>query len=183
MEKENLSRKGGNISRCNCKYNETLTEIKEIKTIGLACSAPSILEKFFWILLGSGGFGWSVYFISQQFFMWSENPLIIQKNDMELNEINYPAMTICSQTSTRYAIAERIGNYINPENIPKELLSLLDRMKMCTLNCTLDVNGTCFDSYPSNMGAQNFLYMNYYKANCESSNSDVKGCKVFTIVT
>ena len=182
MEKENLSRKGENISRCNCKYNETLTEIKDIKTIGLACRAPSILEKFFWILLGSGGFGWSVYFISQQFFIWSENPLIIQKSDVELNEINYPAVTICPQYSTRYAIAERLGNYIDPKHMPKDLLSLFERMKMCPIKCSLKYYRICFEEdyrIGNYLGYSDiYHFRNYYLKLCNGTGSEAKGCKV-----
>ena len=180
MGEENLSKEGGNMSKRSCKCNEAITEIENITTIGLACKAQTILEKLFWILLGVGGFGWSVYFISQQFIIWSNNPLIIQKSDVELNEINYPAITICSQTSTRYAIAERLGNYIDPENMPEELLSLLERMKMCPLSCTLDANGTCFDSYPASLGSHSFFYRSYYIRNCNSADLDAKGCKVYS---
>ena len=135
MEKEKLSSEGLNVSKCTYKYNEALTQIKDITTVGLACRATSILEKMFWILLGLGGFGWCVHFIVGQFFIWSENPFIIQKSELELNEINYPALTICSQYSTRYAVAERLGNYIDPKHLPKDLLSLFERMKMCPIKC------------------------------------------------
>ena len=158
--------------------DEVIEEFKDIRTIGLTWNAQTIVEKLVWIVIGLGGFGWSLHFISQQFIIWSENPLTIFKSTVELDEINYPAITLCSQTSTRYAIAERLGNYIDPENMPKELISLFKRLRMCPFNCTLNANGRCFDSYPDNPGAAAFYFRNYYTSNCLSADLDAKGCKV-----
>ena len=35
---------------------------------------------------------------------------------MELSDLNYPAMTICPQGTTKNAIAERLGNYLDPKS-------------------------------------------------------------------
>ena len=53
------------------------------------------------------------------------------KGDSEKTELKYPAVTICPKISTKYAIAERLGNYIDPGNLPKGLLSLQQEMFLC----------------------------------------------------
>ena len=44
-----------------------------------------------------------------------ENPLIAIRGDIDLSEVEYPAITICSEQTTKYAFAERLGNYIDPD--------------------------------------------------------------------
>ena len=179
--KKTLTMEGSKGFSLKREEDNILVGIKEVKSIGLASKAPNCLEKLLWIFVGIFGLGWSVYFLSNQFLMWNDNPIIVKKVDVKLNEINYPAMTICSRSSTRYAIAERLGNHIDPENIPEDLISLLKRIKMCPLNCTLDPDEECFDGYKGNSGTvQNFKQ--YYSDRCGSfSTSKVKGCEVITL--
>ena len=120
-----MSKKGTNLQE---NYNALLAVVKEIKTVGLAFKTKHIFEKLLWLLIGASGLGWSSYFILMQVLAWNESPLIIQKNNMKLDRIDYPGITICSQTSTRYSIAERLGNYIDPQNMPTELVTLEERM-------------------------------------------------------
>ena len=53
------------------------------------------------------------------------------KGDSETTNLKYPAVTICPKISTKYAIAERLGNYIDPGNLPKGLLSLQQELFLC----------------------------------------------------
>ena len=55
---------------------------------------------------------------------------MIQGN-IETTDLKYPAVTICPKISTKYAIAERLGNYIDPLNSPEELLSLRHDFLTC----------------------------------------------------
>ena len=55
---------------------------------------------------------------------------MIQGN-IETTDLKYPAATICPKISTKYAIAERLGNYIDPLNLPEELLSLRHDFLTC----------------------------------------------------
>ena len=53
---------------------------------------------------------------------------------MKLSELDYPAVTICSEGSTMYGVAERLGNYLNPEtDLPNELLSIRNQFFMCAI--------------------------------------------------
>ena len=55
--------------------------------------------------------------------MTSKNPITETRLDVNLSDMKYPAMTICSETSTKFAIAERMGNYLNGNS--KKLKHLL----------------------------------------------------------
>ena len=57
---------------------------------------------------------------------------MIQGN-VEKTVLKYPAVTLCPKVSSRYGIAERLGNYIDPLNLPKELLSLRHEYFMCAI--------------------------------------------------
>ena len=54
-----------------------------------------------------------------------ENPLIAIRGDIDLSEVEYPAITICSEQTTKYAFAERLGNYLDPDESLPDLLAKL----------------------------------------------------------
>ena len=97
-------------------FKTLMDELKDITTIGLAIKATNILEKILWATILLIGTIWAFHFITIQFQMWDAQPFIVMKADVSLAELSYPAMTICSHGSTKYAIAERLGNYIDPES-------------------------------------------------------------------
>ena len=74
------------------------------------------------------------------------------------------------KVSTKYAIAERLGNFIDPMNLPEELLSLRQEFFMCTKTSgsgmleawTID----CSYAYT------------YYQTFCLNTSYPEKGCKV-----
>ena len=53
------------------------------------------------------------------------------RGNIETTDLKYPAVTVCPNISIRYGIAERLGNYIDPLNLPKELLSVRHEYFMC----------------------------------------------------
>ena len=65
--------------------------------------------------------------------LWEESPSILIQGDTETKELKYPAVTICPKISTKYAIAERLGNYIDPLKLPEELLSLRHDFLKCAI--------------------------------------------------
>ena len=158
--KSKMKKKGTHLQD---HYNAVLAVVKEIKTVGLTFKTQYIFEKLLWILIGVFGLGWSTYFILMQVFTWNESPLIIQKNYMKLDQIDYPGITLCSQTSTRYSIAERLGNYIDPKNMPAELVALQERVKMCPLQCTLILEDKCFDDIEKDYFKNAFGYIHFYR--------------------
>ena len=66
------------------------------------------------------------YLLVSQVNSWDENSILVSHERKSINEIDFPAITFCTQNSTKYAIAERIGNSLSLESSfrRKELLSL-----------------------------------------------------------
>ena len=48
---------------------------------------------------------------------------MIQGN-VETTDLKYPAVTLCPKVTTRWGIVERLGNYIDPLNLPEEFLRM-----------------------------------------------------------
>ena len=139
-------------------------ELRNIKCIDLICKDTCILEKICWATIGILGIIWAFHFIVLQLFIWDENPAIIQKGNIELSELNYPAITICSKHSTKYAIVEQLGNYLNVDiELPENVDNLLTKMLFCRIHSSKDV----------------FYSRRYYKDEaCGSNQVPYHGCKV-----
>ena len=103
--------------------------LRGIVSIDLTFKASNVLEKLIWTSIGIIGTLWAIYFIA--FLVTNKNPIIDTSLDVKLSDLKYPAMTICSETSTKFAIAERLGNYLNGNS--KKLKHLL---KIYTLAMT-----------------------------------------------
>ena len=105
--------------------SKILEELRTIGTIDLACKATNILEKALWVAVLMSGTVWAVYFISLCFIQLQEDHTIVLKGSMKLNELNYPAITVCSEVSPKYAIAEQLGNFFDTEKLlPEELADI-----------------------------------------------------------
>ena len=92
-------------------------ELKNVRTVDLASVSRTILEKLFWIITGILGIGWAIYFLPNQFELWSNNPSIISLKDVPLSDIPYPSLSILPQRITKYTVAERLGNYLIPDKM------------------------------------------------------------------
>ena len=112
-----------------------------IATLDLACKAKNFFEKIVWVAIGVLGTMWAFYFIGKEIMHWSTNPTLITQGKMDLSEVEYPAITICPPGSTKYAIAERLGNYLDPSFIEREkFLSLANKYLFAFLNFNLKWN-------------------------------------------
>ena len=87
--------------------------------------AQNHMERILWAILGIFGMIWIVYFINQ--IILDENQLVSRNSDIELSELEYPAITICSEQTTKYALAERLGNYLDPNEILPSTLNKLQK--------------------------------------------------------
>ena len=90
-----------------------------IGSIQFAIEANNAFEQIFWISFTLLGTGFICYLLNIQVSSW--NNFIKSKDSIPLSEIDFPALTFCSRGTTKYAIAERLGNLL-PEN--KKLLQL-----------------------------------------------------------
>lgn len=153
--------------------DEMNSGVRDIKTIVLAMKAKFWIEKLFWFVVGMMGLSISIYFMMTNVMTWHENSLILQKSNFALEEVNNPAITICSDVSSRYAIAERMGNYVDPENIPEKLKDLEEKLKLCGIRCAYSKNKDCFDENYDTA----FTTKAYYIKMC-GIDSPAAGCEV-----
>ena len=61
-------------------------------------------------ILGSTYFG---YLLLSQITSWNDHSRIAFKGNERTTEIDYPAITFCTRTNSKYAIIERIGNTLS----------------------------------------------------------------------
>ena len=97
------------------RESDTMRSMKSsiILSIKLASEASAIIEKLIWIsfaILGSTYFG---YLLHSQKVSWDEHSVMIFKGYESISEIDFPAVTFCTRTNSKYAIVERIGNRLS----------------------------------------------------------------------
>ena len=92
-------------------------ELRNITTVDLVYNARCFFEKLLWAAIGIIGTIWAFVFFESQFKLWNESPWLTTRAHVHLSEVKYPAITFCSDGSTKYAIAERLGNYIDPATV------------------------------------------------------------------
>ena len=95
---------------------------------------------------------------------------MIQGNS-EKTDLKYPAVTICPEVSTKYAIAERLGNLVDPMNLPEELLSLRHNFLMCAAGFTRKLFG--YESKLSYEKLYNYKCSGSYEFGCEVLNHNI----------
>ena len=108
-----------------------IEELKNIQTVQLTTIAGFFLEKIFWTSLGIMGIAWAFYFIPSNLEVWCQNPSIITRGNFNLSQIKYPAITVKPSGITKYAIAERLANYIKPDKMPLELREVRNLLLKC----------------------------------------------------
>ena len=62
------------------------------------------------------------------------------QGDVDKDLLKYPAITICPKVSTKYAIAERLGNYIDPNNLPKKVSLLKKELLKCYFDSPMEID-------------------------------------------
>ena len=100
-------------------------ELRGIKSLDLLLKAGNVFEKLFWLVVFILGMAWATYFLSSELESWQEIPSIITYKQLKLSELQSPAITFCSPSSTKFAIAERLGNYLNADySLPDKFLRI-----------------------------------------------------------
>ena len=113
-------------------------ELRNITTVDLVYNARCFFEKLLWATIGIIGTIWAFVFFESQFKLWNESPWLTTRAHVHLSEVQYPAITFCSDGATKYAIAERLGNYIDPLKT-MNLSQDLTHLKMSILEKILPV--------------------------------------------
>ena len=146
-------------------YREQLfDELRNITTFGLFYKSSNILEKILWTLIGLTGTIWAVYFINLQFISMKKSPSVMIQGDLNSIDLKYPAVTICPKFSNKYGIAERLGNFIDPNNLPEELLTLRQNFFLCAT--------------PAQYKVEPSVAKRYYNEGCLASEEKDKSCQV-----
>ena len=110
-----------------------IDQFREIASINYACQATNILEKILWAAIFLIGMLYAIYFTAQ---MFDGNSSIMSRIDVKLSDLNYPAMTICPLGTTKYAIAERLGNYLDENSDFLEKFPSLKGITSCIIPLT-----------------------------------------------
>ena len=147
------------------KSKQIQEELTNIATIGLAIKATNRLEKIFWMLIALFGAIWGFYFITHQISLLSENPSHITKADIDLSGLKYPAITICSESSNKFSVAERIGNYLNLDFDNQYFLDMKRMFLNCAIKKELGGNKDLFYSKCYDNSTQN--YKNFQNEGCK----------------
>lgn len=105
-------------------------ELKSITTIDFTCKALNIVEKLLWISLATIGILWAAHFLP--LIVKDENPIVKTIMDKPLTLTEKPAITICPQGSTKFAIVERLGNFLSTkEEMPENIIEWQNMLAMC----------------------------------------------------
>ena len=149
------------------KFKDLLIEnLRSVTTIDLTIKSVVFLEKIFWTSIGIVGTLFAIYFFSIQIQTWKENPTIVTKGHIELSKLNYPAVTVCSKSSIKYGLAERLGNYIdNKSQLPNQLLFIRDKFQLCVLTNEMKEYFKIWKKFD-------------HALNCLSTFNSSQGCKV-----
>ena len=137
------------------KENIIIENIKCVTTINNTLEANNIVERILWLSLTLSGTFWMIWVVHLAFKEYTENPSFTVKTSSDLSEVDHPAITYCTEGSTKNAIAERIGNYLNAnETLPKSLAALRSTLLKCVLRegqtiSSLESQYRYFDGTPS----------------------------------
>ena len=102
-----------------------IEQFKGILSFKLIISSKSKAEKLFWFLIAFGGTAYILYIVASQFIYWKDNPTLITKGKLSLSDIEPPAVTFCHKGVQKYALLERLGNFIDPtKGLPIEIINV-----------------------------------------------------------
>ena len=131
LEHSYKTKKGNSKPPISTTFGGTqlIDELKGIRAFELVSKATNACEKIIWGVVLIGGMAWAAQWLVNEFQSWQLHPTIISQQNVKWSDIPNPAITICSQSSTKYAIAERLGNYFNAESsLPDELIEIREML-------------------------------------------------------
>ena len=84
-----------------------------IVSLKQAFEAGHLIEKLIWICLGILGSVYFGYLLVSQVNSWDENSILVSQEQKSITDIDFPAITFCTKSSTKFGIVERIGNSLD----------------------------------------------------------------------
>ena len=119
-----------------------------IVSLKQAVEASLWIEKLIWIFLGVVGSAYFGYLLVAQVNSWDENSILVSKEQRSIDEIDFPAITFCPKGSTKYAIAERIGNALHRESnfVKKKLIPIRNELIRSLANQKPDYGESTYEA-------------------------------------
>ena len=115
-----------------------INELRGIKSLDLVAKSANVLEKIIWGLVFISGMMWAAHFLANEFKYWQVNPSIISNKKVKLSDLPNHAITFCSQSSTKFGIAEQLGNYLYPNrSLPDQFLKIRDQLTNISMKAYL----------------------------------------------
>ena len=158
------------------EFQDLKEESRNLATLDLILKSGTSFEKLIWVAVTIFGTFWGFYFMFVQLQVWQENLIVITKADVDLSTLDYPAITICSETMNKFAIGERLGNYLSTEVKPED--ELFEMIK--AIFERLGENALERRNYHIRINYQpGDVFRNYcYNFSTNSSKNQKSGCKV-----
>ena len=113
-------------------FKSFVSHLRSIAVVDLAFQSTSYVEKILWAIIGISSTVWLCQVIPNQIRSWEENASIITKGHVDLSNLKYPAISICPQSITKYAITEELGNYLKADMfLPEFFAGVRKDLLMC----------------------------------------------------
>ena len=130
-------------SQINKGLKKIRNELETIGSIELAIKATSVLEKILWIAFFVVGIGWLGYFLKGT--IEDDNPKTSIRLPLKINDLEYPAITICSEITTKYAITEVLGDTLDAsQELPSNFEMIRDKLIERYMNDLLYPQDVCY---------------------------------------
>ena len=79
-----------------------------VGSLRLCFDAFYIIEKLFWLSVGTTGAIFMSFIVYDQIRSWHSNPIMSTRKWVNLSEVDFPAITFCHQGNTRLELPERL---------------------------------------------------------------------------
>ena len=97
-------------------------QFKAILSVKLITQAKNVFEQVFWSFIVLLATIYISYIMIASLNYWNENPRLVTKGSKPLSEMKQPAVTFCHKGLQKYAVVERLANYIDPaKEIPEQV--------------------------------------------------------------
>ena len=73
-----------------------------------AFEAGHFIEKLIWICLGTLGSLYFGYLLVSQVTSWDENLILVLQQQKYITEIDFPAITFCTKSSTKFSLSKEL---------------------------------------------------------------------------
>ena len=154
--------------KAKVKWPEIKAEIHDIATIGLVAKSSYLIEKLIWLILGIVGLAWLSYVI--YLVVLDDNPTVTNIENLDLTDIDEPAITICSESMNRVGIADRIGNSIESSKLKELIAKWSGIMKLCA---------TMYSQVsPTDKNSNGYESQKKFESICFSNGKMPKSCQV-----